>query len=228
MPTTAGIHKDIEAAYQFLKAVKQTPDEEITGYGYCLSGQIMAELAKRHPYINLYLDRTFSSLYELVLREGEKIVDRFFRRREKRSEEENLLIARFIRAVVTPFVWMLAPAYSVLPSLKTIKGRVHVMDAEGDLTVPKEDAAVMQAEMKKAHKEALFSHATLPKTDRPHFTQWYQISVTRFKPPKATRGLGIGEGMIPDLVEYPGVDQVEGFFKGLRQLRPILSSSSTA
>lgn len=61
------IDASIEAAYQFLKKDKNTPDERILAKGQCFGGAPTAWLGKEHPEINLMLDQNPANFNDIAV-----------------------------------------------------------------------------------------------------------------------------------------------------------------
>lgn len=60
-----GVYRSAEAAYQYLKQVKEFKDEEIVAWGYSLGSGAVSYLAQKHK-IDVVLDRGFSTMSEVA------------------------------------------------------------------------------------------------------------------------------------------------------------------
>lgn len=193
-PTTQGTYKDVEAVYQFVKKEIQPEDKKIIAKGYCLSGHIMAELARTHPHINLFLDRTTSTLYSFIKHSLTNLLKGHFQ-----SVDKSGFLAHFISSLLTPLVWLLSPPYNTLQALKTIQGRVHILEAQDDLRIPEGTYEEMKHVMQTAGTESRLTHTLLPVQERmsalepdatPHDLRWLDARKEHYeKPAEATEAL---------------------------------------
>lgn len=60
-----GVYRSTEAAYQYLKQVKEFNDDEIVAWGYSLGSGAVSNLAQKHK-IDVVLDRGFSTMSEVA------------------------------------------------------------------------------------------------------------------------------------------------------------------
>ncbi|WP_068470314.1 alpha/beta hydrolase [Candidatus Protochlamydia phocaeensis] len=56
-------YENVEGAYQYLRE-KGISDEKILGYGHCMGGGPVLDLAANHPHINVLADRTYTTMGE--------------------------------------------------------------------------------------------------------------------------------------------------------------------
>lgn len=60
------INDQIETAYQYLKNIKQVPDNKILAKGQCFGGAPTAWLGRQHPNINIMMDQSPANFYDVA------------------------------------------------------------------------------------------------------------------------------------------------------------------
>lgn len=61
-PSEAGLYRDADAAYDYLRRVLGVPPERIVLYGHSLGSAVAVDLASRHPAAGLVLEGSFTSV----------------------------------------------------------------------------------------------------------------------------------------------------------------------
>lgn len=107
-PSEKGLYRDVEAAYQYLRA-QGIADGAIIGYGESLGGAVITELASRRELKALILDSTFASVRHMARTVSPLIpswflASRFDSENKVRSIKAPKLIIHSINDEIVPYV----------------------------------------------------------------------------------------------------------------------------
>lgn len=118
--TEQATYENLECVYQYLRQ-KGIRDEQILGYGHCMGGGPMIDLAAKHP-INLLADRTPLSMGEF----------------SKLRATTFLRLPRFLHFLASwiPPVMDKCFLYNNGKKIKHVKGNVAVLEARQDEMIP--------------------------------------------------------------------------------------------
>lgn len=104
-----GDEYDAEAVYQYIHRQHESDDAKIIVGGLCHGGQVMAQIAKKHPDVNLFLNQSYSAF----------------------EEAAKSLFGRLARVLVHRF----GPHFNLEEPLKAVKGKVLLLVANKDRMV---------------------------------------------------------------------------------------------
>lgn len=163
-PSGEGLKRDMEAAYQYLKTQHKVPDEKIMLKALCMSGGAAADLAGRHPNVNIFLDQTYANFDELALAQAKEHIDEFVKENELDNRAEKALkkwVKNNFPSIGHTVIKMATPAWSVANELRKVKGHVGILMTTRDtlMSIDRDAEKNVQAALagQKAQSVSLFS-----------------------------------------------------------------------
>jgi hypothetical protein len=177
-PDAEGSYIDLETAYQFVKyRCEGISDSKIVAWALCLSGGIAAHLAEKHPRINLFLNQTYASFWNILKEEIDKEITKYMKDHIFSSSEKSLLrnaLKTTLSPLILAIIRLIAPNYKVKDRLTKIKGHICVMEASSDKLMTKEEGKQMREAIKDT--EVLCDFVSIPGG---HCTPWNQVVIYR-------------------------------------------------
>lgn len=116
-------YDNMEAAYQYLSG-RGVPDHKMFGYGHCMGGGPILNLASKHPTINVLIDRSYLQMGEFA-----KLLAKTF-----------LHLPSFLDFLINWIQPVMSKCfrYDNRENIQLVRGRVAILGAEHDEIIPKE------------------------------------------------------------------------------------------
>lgn len=172
-PSATGAYEDIEAVYQYLHQVERIPDKKIVAKGLCLSGGVVAELASRHPHINVILDQTYADIREIGLNVVLKGLRTSLSIQPEKESKAKECIVKLLTPLLRGVVNMTMPPLSVSKHIQKIKGKILVLRALDDKYIPKwMTDKIVQKYAKKASFGQMYQQMKIESIPGQHATLW--------------------------------------------------------
>lgn len=180
IPSKKGLKQDMEAAYQFAKTKSKHSDEKLLFKGLCLGGGPAAYVASKHPKVNLFLDKSFSS-FRQVAKENSSDYFKLHLRKILNGTANTPIknkaieaIAYFVNLLIKPFFDCLVFDFPVEKYLTKIDGQIGMFYSYWDEVISCDHAKKnMEAVYKREELRGIRSNGNLNFCGSgSHFDKW--------------------------------------------------------
>lgn len=177
-PSTYGLHADMNAVYEFVKAYTGLEDKKILFAALCMSGGPAAYVAALHPEVNILLNQTYSSFSELFRDQAIQFVQNKVEEMEA-NDDWKAKYLHFSLETLSPLIKAgaaaVAPGFDVANHLKKNRGHKAIFYVHDDNLMP---VKYVENNIKAVADAGELEHLTVFSSPGKHSENWVNVKAT--------------------------------------------------